>query len=75
MTKCRAGFANAENTMFCGPEAEGNIDSRGSTKLTLSPRSHSISILLYTNSQSNEKSKANFIRKYKKYPGHFLRLA
>ena len=42
--------------MFCGPEtvdvsrgeAEGNIDSRGSTKHTAFPRSQSISILLYT---------------------------
>ena len=42
--------------MFCGPEtvdvargeAEGNIDSRGSTKHTAFPRSQSISILLYS---------------------------
>ena len=42
--------------MFCGPEtadvsggeAEGNIDSRGSTKHTAFPRSRSISILLYS---------------------------
>ena len=41
--------------MFCRPEtadvsrgeAEGNIDSRGSTKHTAFPRSQSISILLY----------------------------
>ena len=38
--------------MFCGPEtaddgeAEGNIDSRGSTKHTAFPRSQSISTLL-----------------------------
>ena len=51
--------------MFCGPEtadvsrgeAEGNIDSRGSTKHTAFPRSQSISILLYTKSQRNEKIK------------------
>ena len=49
--------------MFCGPEtvdvspgkAEGNIDSRGSTKHTAFLRSQSISILLYTKSQRNEK--------------------
>ena len=50
--------------MFCGPEtvdvsrgeAAGNIDSRGSTKHTAFPRSlQSISILLYTKSQRNEK--------------------
>ena len=37
--------------MFCGPEtadAEGNIDSRVSTKHTSFPRSQSISILLYS---------------------------
>ena len=51
--------------MFCGPEtvdvsrgeAEGNIDSRGSTKHTAFPRSQSISILLYTKSQRNAKIK------------------
>ena len=51
--------------MFCGTEtvdvsrgeAEGNIDSRGSTKHTAFPRSQSISILLYTKSQRNEKIK------------------
>ena len=40
--------------MFCGPEtadvsqgeAEGNIDSQGSTKHTAFPRSQSISILI-----------------------------
>ena len=56
--------------MFCGPEtadvsrreAEGNIDSRGSTKHTAFPRSQSISILLYTKSQRNAKNKANFIQ-------------
>ena len=49
--------------MFCGPEtvdvyrgeAEGNIDSLGSTKHTAVPRSQSISILLYTKSQRSEK--------------------
>ena len=49
--------------MFCGPEtvdfprreAEGNIDSRGSTKHTASPRSQSISILLYTEYQMRRK--------------------
>ena len=49
--------------MFCGPEtvdvsrgeAEGNIDSRGSTKHTAFPRSQSISILLYTDSQKRRK--------------------
>ena len=49
--------------MFCGPEtvdvsrgeAEGNIDSRGSTKHTAFPRSQSISILLYTESQKRRK--------------------
>ena len=47
---------NEGNSMFCGPEtadvsrgeAEGNIDSRGSTKHTAFPRSQSISILLYS---------------------------
>ena len=42
--------------MFCGPEtadvfrgeAEGNIDSRGSTKHIAFPGSQSISILLYS---------------------------
>ena len=42
--------------MICGPEAadvsrgeaEGNIDSGGSTKHTALPRSQSISILLYS---------------------------
>ena len=51
--------------MFCGPEAvsvsqgeaEGNIDSQGPTKHTAFPRSQSISILLYTKSQRNEKIK------------------
>ena len=59
--------------MFCGPEtvgpetvgpgcwtrgeAERNIDSRGSTKHTAFPRSQSISILLNTQSQRNEKIK------------------
>ena len=49
--------------MFCGPEtvdvsqgeAEGNIDSRGPIKHTAFPRPQSISILLYTKSQRNEK--------------------
>ena len=49
--------------MFCGPEtvdvsrgeAEGNIDSRGSTKHTAFPRSQSISILLYTECQKRRK--------------------
>ena len=49
--------------MFCGPEtvdvsrgeAEGNIESRGSTKHTALPRYQSISILVYTKSQRNEK--------------------
>ena len=49
--------------MFCGPEtvdvsrgeAEGNIDSRGSTKHTAFPRSQSISILLYTERQKRRK--------------------
>ena len=57
------------NSMFCEPEtvdvsrdcrcargeAEGNIDSRGSTKHTAFLRSQSISILLYTKSQRNKK--------------------
>ena len=49
--------------MFCGPEtvdvsrgeAEGNIDSRGSTKHTAFPRFQSISILLYTECQKRRK--------------------
>ena len=49
--------------MFCGPEtvdvsrgeAEGNIDSRGSTKHTAFSRSQSISILLYTECQTRIK--------------------
>ena len=49
--------------MFCGPdtvdvsrgEAEGNIDSRGSTKHTAFPRSQSISVLLYTECQKRRK--------------------
>ena len=49
--------------MFCGPEtvdvsrgeAEGNIDSRGSTKHTAFPRSQSISILLYYECQKRRK--------------------
>ena len=49
--------------MFCGPEtvdvsrgqAEGNIDSGGSTKHTAFPRSQSISILLYTECQKRRK--------------------
>ena len=53
------------NSVFCGPEtvdvsrgeAEGNIDSRGSTKHTAFPRSQSISVLLYINSQRNNKLK------------------
>ncbi len=60
--------------MFCGPEtidvsrgeAEGNIDGRGSTKHTAFPRSQSISVLLYINSQRNNKLKKNE-RKYMKY--------
>ena len=56
--------------MFCGPEtvdvsrgeAEGNIDSRGSTKHTALPRSQSISILLYTKSQRNEKVKRTYTK-------------
>ena len=47
-------------------EAKGNIDSRGSIKHTVFPRCQSISILLYTKSQRNEKNKTNFIRKYMK---------
>ena len=52
-----SGLTETEgNNMFCGPEtagvsrgeAEGNIDSRGSTKHTAFPRSQSISILLYS---------------------------
>ena len=38
----------------CGPET---VDRRGSTKHTAFPRSQSISILLYTKSQRNEKIK------------------
>ena len=53
------------NSVFCGPEtvdvsrreAEGNIDGRGSTKHTVFPRSQSISVLLYINSQRNNKLK------------------
>ena len=53
------------NSVFCGPEtvdvsrgeAEGNIDGRGSTKHTAFPRSQSISVLLYINSQRNNKLK------------------
>ena len=49
--------------MFCGPEtadvsrdeAEGNINSRGSTKHTAFPRSQSISILSYTECQKRRK--------------------
>ena len=49
--------------MFCGPEtadasqgeAEGNIDSQGSTKHTAFPRSQSISILLYTECKKRRK--------------------
>ena len=63
------------NSMSCGPEtvdnsrgeAEGNIDSLGYTKHTAFPRSQSISILLYTKSQRNEKNKASFIQKYLTY--------
>ena len=51
--------------MFCGPktvdvsrgEAEGNIDGRGFTKHTAFPRSQQISVLLYINSQRNNKLK------------------
>ena len=53
------------NSVFCGPEtvdvsrgeAEGNIDGRGSAKHTAFPRSQSISVLLYINSQRNNKLK------------------
>ena len=49
------------NSVFCGPEtvdyAEGDIDGRGSTKHTAFPRSQSISVLLYINSQRNNKLK------------------
>ena len=53
------------NSVFCGPEtvdvsrgeAEGNIDGRGSTKHTAFPRSQQISVLLYINSQRNNKLK------------------
>jgi hypothetical protein len=38
-------------------EAEGNIDGRGSTKHTAFPRSQEISILLYINSERNNKLK------------------
>ena len=49
--------------MFCGPstvdvsrgEAEGNIDSRGSTKHTAFTRSQSISILLLIECQKRKK--------------------
>ena len=49
--------------MFCGPvtvdvsrgEAEGNIDSRGSTKHTAFPMSQTISILLLTECQKRKK--------------------
>ena len=53
------------NSVFCGAEtvdvsrgeAKGNIDGRGSTKHTAFPRSQSISVLLYINSQRNNKLK------------------
>ena len=53
------------NSVFCGPEtvdvsrgeAEGNIDGRGFTKHTAFPRSQQISVLLYINSQRNNKLK------------------
>ena len=55
-------------SMFCGRETvDTNIDSLESTKHTAFPRSQSISILLYTKSQRNEKNKANFIQKYLTY--------
>ena len=73
------------NSMFCGPETvdvsggernekikRTSVDRRGSTKYTAFPRSQSISILLYTKSQINEK-KVNLIRKYMKYFINFLR--
>ena len=58
--------------MFCGPEtvdvsrgeAEGNIDSRGSTKHTAFPRSQSISILLLTECQKRKKSTTNYSNMY-----------
>ena len=54
--------------MFCEPEtvdvsrgeAEGNIDSRGSTKHTAFPRSQSISILLYRVSQKKRSPTSKF---------------
>ena len=66
--------------MFYGPEtvdvsrgeAEGNIDSRGSTKHTAFPRSQSVSILLYTKSQRNEKIKRTSYE-YLKYFNNFLK--
>ena len=59
--------------MFCGPktvdvsrgEAEGNIDSRGSTKHTAFPRSQSISILLLTECQKRKKYHKLFKHVYK----------
>ena len=53
--------------MFCGPgEAEGNIDSLGSTKHTAFPRSQSISILSYTECHKEKKSTTNQSNMYKK---------
>ena len=72
--------------MFCGPEtvdvargeAEANFDSRGSTKNTAFLRSQSVSILLHTKSQRNEKIKrtsyentGNIIIIFKKNPVKF----
>ena len=51
------------NSVFCGPETvdvendDENIDGRGFTKHTAFLRSQSISVLLYVNSQRNNKLK------------------
>ena len=60
--------------MFYGPETtDRNIDNRGPTKHTAFRRSQSISIILYTKSQRNEKNKAKFIKKHMKYFINFLK--
>ena len=69
------------NSMFCGPEtvdvsrgeAEGNIDSRGSTKHTAFPRSHSISILLSYQESKKQKKKRTSEEKTKKFLLNFVK--
>ena len=56
--------------MFCGPEtvdvsrgeAEGNIDSRGSTKHTAFPRSHVNKYFIIYQESKKRKNKANFVQ-------------